>query len=619
MNKVAQIKEIIFSEDPYHMNWLRDDFPYAKVKVPKELDYQACHTIEGDCIHTEILFTNRGNKPTFTHTGSIRISIPLEDKYENSEICMKYRCHTHIFCGENISYVMALRMGGEAPHLGMVVDEGSLASYSITRDTAGGSNDRGCFWLHPSAMQFASGETKRLSWVVFPHKGKNDFYKKMGRFSKFVRVEADRYVLFPGEKTNIRIVPAFAAESVWVDGVEVMENGGQYTVEYSSPVPQEKTLQIRVDGICTICRLLVQEEPYKLAAERCRFIARYQQYRGELSNLYGAYLTYDNEERLQVYRPVNDYNGGRERIGMGLLISEYLQKSGRKGNEELENSLQEYIRFVERELADQASGEVFNDIGRDRSYTRQYNLPWYATFFTEIYQLYHEENYLITAYRILKCFYKEGGIYFYPIELPVLLMDQALEEAGMKKEREELRQWFRAHADQIAKTGQDYPALEVNYEQSIVAPAADILLKVYRLTGEEKYLQAAEKQMGVLELFNGTQPNYHLYETAVRHWDGFWFGKRRLYGDTFPHYWSALTGNVFRLYAKITGDTSYEKRAEDSARGVLPLIFPDGSASCAYVFPHSVNNTAGAYYDPYANDQDWGLYFYLRNLNGALG
>lgn len=26
---------------------------------------------------------------------------------------MKYRCHTHISCGEDISYIMALRMGGD--------------------------------------------------------------------------------------------------------------------------------------------------------------------------------------------------------------------------------------------------------------------------------------------------------------------------------------------------------------------------------------------------------------------------------------------------------------------------------------------------------------------------
>lgn len=66
------------------------------------------------------------------------------------------------------------------------------------------------------------------------------------------------------------------------------------------------------------------------------------------------------------------------------------------------------------------------------------------------------------------------------------------------------------------------------------------------------------------------------------------------------------------MYGKITGDGEYLKRAEDARRGVLPLIFPDGSASCAYVYPYSVNGIRAECYDPFANDQDWGLYFYLR-------
>ena len=158
------------------------------------------------------------------------------------------------------------------------------------------------------------------------------------------------------------------------------------------------------------------------------------------------------------------------------------------------------------------------------------------------------------------------------------------------------------------KIGTNYPPFEVKYEQSIVAPAADILLQVYEITGEEKYLEGGRKQVEVLALFNGEQPDYHLYEVAIRHWDGYWFGKRRMYGDTFPHYWSAQTGKVFRRYAKLTGDAGYAKRAEDSLRGVLSMIFPDGTATCAYVFPYMVNGQRCAYADLYANDQDWGLY-----------
>ncbi|MCD8076758.1 MAG: hypothetical protein LUF27_17370 [Lachnospiraceae bacterium] len=126
-----------------------------------------------------------------------------------------------------------------------------------------------------------------------------------------------------------------------------------------------------------------------------------------------------------------------------------------------------------------------------------------------------------------------------------------------------------------------------------------------------------------------------MYETAIRHWDGYWFGKRRMYGDTFPHYWSALTGNVFLRYAKITGDILWQKRGEDSLRGVLSLYEIkqshvktgagctdsdemenafDVKAGCAFVYPRTVNGKRAYFQDPWANDQDWGLYFYLREF-----
>ena len=53
--------------------------------------------------------------------------------------------------------------------------------------------------------------------------------------------------------------------------------------------------------------------------------------------------------------------------------------------------------------------------------------------------------------------------------------------------------------------------------------------------------------------------------------------------------------------------------AEAAYRAVLGLIKPDGRASCAYLFPISVNGVSGEFFDPYANDQDWALYFYLRH------
>ena len=604
--------EIIFQNDEYHMNWLRPDFEYGKVHCPEALEYNITNRQKGELIFTEITLTNSAKKPFFSHVGDIGIAFPLQDTYEDSRTSLTCRCHTHIFCGGNVSYIMALRMGGEAPHLGMVLTEGSLFTYSIERDLKKMSNDRGCFWLHPSSMEFDAGETKRICWTIFPHQGRADFRQRLKELSKYIQVDAQRYVLFPEETGEIRIAPSFTTEFITVNGEKLLPVNGSYLFQFKADTYGEKRFDISAGGVTTWCKVFVHKRPADLATVRCRFIAQHQQYHGCIARLEGAYLGFDNEEKTLVYTPENDYNGGRERVGMGLLIAEYLRVKSPEHSTLLEKSLQQYLAYVERELVDVDTGTVCNDIGMDDSFKRQYNLPWFAAFFCEVYRLYKNSDFLRYACRIIKQFYAAGGIDFYPIELPVVLLYQSLVEACMDQQAQEMKTLFVRHADRLVERGLDYPASEVNYEQSIVAPAADILFEVFRITGADIYLRAGKQQLSVLELFNGMQPDYHLYENAVRHWDGHWFGKRRLYGDTFPHYWSALTGNVFELYAEITGDKTYYKRAEDSRRGVLPLFFPDGTASCAYVFPYSVNGIKVLFYDAYANVQDWGLYFYLR-------
>lgn len=645
---MGEVRELVFQGDPYGMNWLRQDYHYGEVSCPKGVDSTVSHRREGDVLYTAICLKNITEKPIFTSLRDISIALPLEDRYDSSQVCMRLRCHTHIFCGDEVSYIMALRMGGQAPHLGMVLTQGSLGGYSVERDTGKMSNDRGCFLLHPSPMVLMPGEKTEICFVLFPHQGREDFFKQAAAFTRLIRVEASAWVLFCGEECHITIRPSFAAGTVLVDGEEIPQKDGRYELVFKDTQHGgERVFHICVDGIHTWCRILVQEPPEELARRRCLFIAQRQQYGGpaeaaagntgegcSAGSLDGAYLAYDNEEEHVYYDRNNDYNGGRERVGMGILMAEYLQlmkdraggflpteSSSRDGREILflEKSLKRYQAYVERELVDVETGEVFNDFGRDGSYRRLYNLPWFAEFYVELSQLYGKKEYLVQAVRILRYFYRDGGKEHYPIELPILLLMQALEEAGMQEEREDMEKLFRAHADQIAEIGCDYPPSEVNYEQSIVAPAADILLQVYLLTGEKKYLEAGRKQLAVLELFNGMQPDWHLHEAAIRHWDGYWFGKRKLYGDTFPHYWSALTGNCFALYYRITGEEIYAKRAVDSLRGVLPLIHSDGRASCAYIFPKAVNGKQAGCYDPYANDQDWALYFTLRMMRDSEG
>lgn len=602
------MKEIVFSKDPKQMNWLREDFPYAEVKCPPEFSVEVQNEKDGDVLTTKVVISYNGAHPYFTNAGSIAISFPLQDRYADSVTCRDYRCHAHIFCGENTSYIMALRMGGAAPHLGMVLTKGSLSAYSMERDLKLQSNDRGCFWLHPSSQEFAPGDTMTLEWKVFPHQGREEFREKLKAVSQVILVDAEQYVIYPGETSKVTIEPAFEAEKVTVNGMllEKTENG-VYEYLFESEKTGEYMLSISADTVKTTCRLLVQGRPEELAAKRCAFIVGHQQYHGKIKELQGAYLPYDNEEKILVCTPENDFNAGRERTGMGVLIARALQQNLLKDREKAEQSLREYRAFYLRELVNAATGLVCNCSGKDNSYFRLYNYPWAVTFFLECWKLWGEKEDLKTAVRITEKFYEQDGFRFYPIEMPIVMLCQELKKAGEQEDLKTVKDLFRCHADQLIEIGTAYPASEVNYEQSIVQPAAEVIIQVYEVTGEEKYLRGAEQQIAVLELFDGQQPDYHLHETAIRHWDGYWFGKRRVFGDTFPHYWSAENGRTFKRYARLTEDKEYNIRGEHSLRGVLSMFFEDGTATCAYLYPYSVNGQKTDFADPYANDQDWGL------------
>ncbi|MGW9111914.1 hypothetical protein [Microbacterium sp. NPDC055683] len=383
----------------------------------------------------------------------------------------------HLFCGGTSSYVVALRMGGNAPHLGLVVTAGALSSYSIERDLRNISNDRGCFVLHPAPLHFV-----------------------------------------------------FHAD---VTGEHVFD----IATEQDVPVPGS------VDELVVFTRM------------RC------------------------------------------SPCGRPLRVR---------------TSLDEFVDYFRRELIDAHTGESFNDFGRDGSFRRLYNASWYATFLLMLYRLDGDVEDARTSVRILQTFYAQGGRNFYPLEIPIVEMCAVLTDAGLADELAAMCSLFREHAEQLVANGTNYPPSEVNYEQSIVAPAVEIFLQTSLITGDVSLRDAAESHIRALEQFQGMQPDYHLNEVAVRHWDGYWFGKNAQYGDAFPHYWNALTGNAFALLHDLTGEGRYAERASRSFRGVLPLIFDDGRASCAYVFPHSVNGVRSRGYDPYANDQDWGLVFALR-------
>ncbi|HEU5223518.1 MAG TPA: hypothetical protein VFU07_07535 [Candidatus Lumbricidophila sp.] len=629
------IADLVFADDPHQMNWLRPDFGYAEVRLPQgdpggwprppaplEATVETSRT--GDELRTVVTIRNTGDRPYFARHGEISITLPLEDRYDAGERQLTHRCNVHLCCAGTSSWAVALRMGGEAPHLGLVLSEGALASYSIERNIDHMSNDRGCFLLNPAPFELQPGETTRTAWSIFPFNDMKDFFAKAGERTRLVRADWDRYVLFRGERAGLTIAPSFEAAAVRVNGVPVArDDDGRYRVRFDAVELGEHTFDIDADGATLRTRLLVKVPLAELIERRCRFIAVHQQYRGANDGLRGAYLTYDNEDNHLVYDSVHDFNAGRERVGMGVLLARYLLAL-RDGvlvaehpdtQQVVSESLAEFAAFMSRELVDESTGEAFNDVGRDGGYQRLYNAPWYAQFFVLRWRLDSDTAHLGTAIRLLERFYADGGRNFYPLELPIVELCAALETAGMSAERERAIALFADHAARLVEIGTNYPPSEVNYEQSIVAPAVEILLQTALVTGDATLRDAAAPHIRALEQFQGMQPDSHLNEVAIRHWDGYWFGKRAQYGDTLPHYWSGLTGNAFATLHRVTGDARYAARANASLRAVLPTIFDDGRASAAFVLPHRVNGERTIGWDPLANDQDWALVFALRQVS----
>ncbi|MFV0504815.1 MAG: hypothetical protein ACK5LT_12755 [Lachnospirales bacterium] len=511
-------------------------------------------------------------------------------------------------------------MSGKAPHLCLILNKGSLYGYSIKRDLTKQSNDRGSFILHPEKRHLKPGEKFIISWDLIWFESSNEFTEILTSYSNSISVKMSSIISFKGEINKITVEQK---DDFLEKNIRIYKNKKEvtYSINKNKLYIYDTSVEIgeqiweflynnKGRQFRSFAKSLVISSVEELSAKRCNFIVNNQQYIDEKNYLHGAYLPYDNEENSIYYSNEKpDHNAARERLGMGVLIAKYLQKYK---NKYMSESLERYTKFIYREVYTKETGEVFNDANRNSDQHRLYNYPWIAIFFMERFHLYGLKEDLKQVYQVIKKYYVEGGYKFYAIDIPMEESYNLSTKNDMNDMANELKDYYIIHANKILDNGLLYPVHEVKYEQSIVAPAVSMLFQVYLITKNEKYLEEGKKQLEVLELFNGEQPDYHMYEVAIRHWDGYWFGKRRLYGDTFPHYWSSLTGNAYYLYYRITKDEEYKIKAENSLRGSLSMFFEDGRATCAYIYPETVNGIKGNFADPCANDQDWGLYYFCK-------
>lgn len=560
-------------------------------------------------------FKNTSEQPVSLH--ELGINVPLNDNYPDAETCVRARVNAHIWAYGHSAWVNAVRMGGRPPHLGLVLQEGQLEGYEVLArgSLAGSSNTRGVLVLNAAAMALPPGGERSLQWTLFPHSGDRDFWEK-ALHAGACRVECPKYVFEQGEDILLTLTRErpWRQARVFFNGREVSSQarGGTLHVREKAGLPGEIGIRaVDADGYTACAQILVVSSEENLLASRVRFLVERQQLSAPGDRRDGAFMVYDNGIGKIFMNDVPsvsafDRDEGRERLGMGVLLAMWLQ---RHADENVLRALRRYAGFVRRQLQDSHYNTYSNTSHEGR--LRGYNYPWVAHFYLEMFRATGETGFLKDYYGTLKAFYRQFGYGFYAIGIPVREGIRQLRQAGFTEEAESLLGDFMAMGKTFVANSYRYPKHEVNFEQSIVAPSIAFLCELYLVTNDKTYLQEAQRQMPVLEAFGGDQPSYHLHGIAIRHWDDYWFGKREMWGDVFPHYWSTLSAYAFRLYGECTGDPSYRMKAENIVRNNLCLFRENGQGSCAYLYPNRVNGVTGRFYDDFANDQDWALVYYL--------
>ncbi|MET7283169.1 hypothetical protein ABZS29_33385 [Kribbella sp. NPDC005582] len=511
--------------------------------------------------------------------GSLAISTPYRDVYRSSRESLTGAVHAHIWTGGADAWVWAVPMDGSSPGLGLQLKEGELWAYSVeAREPKSGSNTRGHLYLHvtdharaPHAMggqpqlTLAPGASYRWTW-------------QLGWYDDLSAFHADRQ-------------PRLAADQLAAEVGETIEVRGHGPVTSDQPGLK----YVEADGARIA---LLFHEPLRVIAERrVRFILDHQR-RPELSDSrQHAFVPYDVESGLTVLADDwRDWSDGRERIGMAILLQE-VRDQGWGDRSQLDEALAGYERFVHDYLVDD-NGTVGEDSDH-RGDVRLYNFPWFARFLLG-------QGDREGAARILNRYYALGGDHFLAFDLGPLLTELGLHEHLIR------------HARTFIEYGDELPPHEVNYEQSMVAPLLELLVAAYRIAPEQIDGAELSRRLPWLTAFAADQPDVRLRHVPIRHWDGYWFGRLRLWGDVFPHYWSVLSAIVYGAWPRELVTESQaawlDAAAEAILRANLVNFAPDGTATCAFVYPSCVNGQPAHVADPLANDQDWALVYALRQL-----
>jgi hypothetical protein len=563
------------------------------------------------------VFTNVGDESV--RLSGIGIQAPFADLYENAESAIERSVHAHLFTGGSWAWALAEPMSGSGPRLGLIVREGALWGYSVeSRNQNTLSNARGHIVLHvtdrarnPQAfggqpeIVLEPSASYTLTWQL-------GWYDDVAAFLSDTRPPAvfDRVSSPLGEEIRI----------------ETREHVSAADLAVSVTRASDDVVLVRADrsGVFTIdvgsARTEIQfhESVAETIRRRVDYIVRHQRTPERAGLLRHAFVPIDTHTMLT--QPTNgwqDWTDGSERIGMAVLM-QVARNQGTVGDE-VDEALAGWSEFARTFLIDDSYAPRRGSHDVLDGGPRLYNVPWLAEFYLERHKFVRPEASASTpelqlAHRLLARAFELGSERFLAIGFSeiVVAVANALEQAGFLRDAGDLRDRLVASARYFIKQGDRLPPHEVAYEQSIVAPLIDLLIDAHTLTGEAEFLDAIQTRLPWLLAFGGPQPHTRLLGVPIRHWDGYWFGIDRQWGDVFPHYWSALTSSVlYRLPDSLRTEQT-DALALTILRANMSNYFADGSATCAFVLPTSVDGRPAHSADPLANDQDWHLAIWAK-------
>ena len=241
------LKYIKDARDEAGMNWVEGKRVFGEIKdgelVSCETDgkrlvaqYKTKHlTVNvtrefSDGVYRErYVFRNEGIFDVFFNRGAVGIYATFNDSYEAASISMKMHCNAHIWCGGEVSWVNAVKMGPYDRGLMLVLTEGALDTYSVERDLAEWSNDRGDFILHPEPFRLAPREEYVIAWEMkFYRTG--EFLTELKKYDIPV-IEGENYTVYLGEKIRFTVDKS-AEVSLNGEKIPVTVEGGTTRVEY---------------------------------------------------------------------------------------------------------------------------------------------------------------------------------------------------------------------------------------------------------------------------------------------------------------------------------------------------------------------------------------------------